>query len=135
MAQVVFSPEALADLERLTEFLIEKSPEAAVDTLGLVLGATRIPASHPMVGRRVEGEMRELVISRGNSGHLGLYVFDAAAMWCGSCAYGTSARRGTGNEAWQYFDWRMASGLGFSRKMAVIPPRRNPLRAGGAAQG
>ena len=78
MAQVVFSPEALADLERLTEFLIEKSPEAAVDTLGLVLDATRILASHPMVGRRVEGEMRELVISRGNSGYLGLYVFDAA---------------------------------------------------------
>ena len=78
MAQVVFSPEALADLERLTEFLIEKSPEAAVDTLGLVLDATRILASHPMVGRRVEEEMRELVISRGNSGYLGLYVFDAA---------------------------------------------------------
>ena len=78
MAQVVFSPEALADLERLTEFLIEKSPEAAVDTLGLVLDATRILASHPMVGRRVEGEMRELVISRGNSGYLGLYVFDPA---------------------------------------------------------
>lgn len=78
MAQVVFSPEALADLERLTEFLIEKSPEAAVDTLGLVLDATRILASHPMVGRRVEGEMRELVISRGVSGYLGLYAFDPA---------------------------------------------------------
>ena len=78
MAKVVFSAEALADLERLTEFLIEKSPEAAVDTLGLVLDATGVLASHPLIGRRVEAELRELVVSRGNSGYLALYVYDAA---------------------------------------------------------
>lgn len=78
MAQVVFSAEALDDLERLSEFLLDKAPEAAVDTIAHVLDATGILSAHPLVGRRVEGEMRELVISRGNSGYLALYVFDTA---------------------------------------------------------
>ena len=77
MAQVVFSTEAVADLERLADFLREQSPGAATATLALVLDAAEILASHPLIGRRVEGELRELVMSRGNSGYLGLYVFDA----------------------------------------------------------
>lgn len=78
MAQVVFSTEALADLERLSEFLVEKAPEAAADTLSYMLDAVGILAGHPLVGRRVEEELRELVVSRGHSGYLALYVFDAA---------------------------------------------------------
>jgi plasmid stabilization system protein ParE len=33
-------------------------------------------ATHPLIGRRVEGEKRELVVSRGVTGHVVLYVFD-----------------------------------------------------------
>jgi plasmid stabilization system protein ParE len=77
VAQVVFSAEALDDLERLGEFLLEQSPESASATLELVIDALDITASHPMIGRRVQGELRELVISRGNSGYLALYRFDA----------------------------------------------------------
>ncbi|MSP95633.1 MAG: type II toxin-antitoxin system RelE/ParE family toxin [Betaproteobacteria bacterium] len=76
MAQVIFSQEALADLERLGEFLLEQAPGSAADILTRVTGAIEILADHPLIGRRVEGELRELVISRGNSGYLALYCFD-----------------------------------------------------------
>lgn len=79
MAQVIYSTEALADLERLGEFLLEQAPESARDILARVSGAIEILVDHPLIGRRVEGELRELVISRGNSGYLALYRFDAAA--------------------------------------------------------
>lgn len=79
MAQVIFSAEALEDLERLAEFLVEKAPEAAADTLDHALDAAGILAGHPLVGRRVEGELRELVVSRGHSGYVGVYVYDAAS--------------------------------------------------------
>ena len=78
MAQVIFSAEALADLERLAEFLFDQAPDSAPGMIETVMAATAVLANHPLVGRRVEAEIRELVISRGNSGYLGLYVFDAA---------------------------------------------------------
>jgi plasmid stabilization system protein ParE len=32
-------------------------------------------AAHPLLGRRIEGELRELVISCGRTGYLALYRF------------------------------------------------------------
>jgi len=78
VAQVIYSAEALSDLEHLGEFLMKQAPESAPDILGRVSGAIEILVDHPLIGRRVEGELRELVISRGNSGYLALYRFDAA---------------------------------------------------------
>lgn len=76
MAQVIYAAEALADLERLTEVLLEQAPQSAPAVLGQVTGAIGILADHPLIGRRVEGELRELVILRGASGYLALYRFD-----------------------------------------------------------
>jgi plasmid stabilization system protein ParE len=33
-------------------------------------------ATHPLIGRRVEGDLRELVISYGATGYIALYRFD-----------------------------------------------------------
>ena len=76
MAQVIYAAEALADLERLAEFLLEQAPESAPAVLARVTDAIEILADHPLIGRRVEGELRELVILRGASGYLALYRFD-----------------------------------------------------------
>lgn len=76
MAQVIYSAEALADLERVGEFLLEQAPESAPQALARVTDAVVILADHPLIGRRAEGELRELVISHGNSGYLALYRFD-----------------------------------------------------------
>ncbi len=33
-------------------------------------------ASHPLIGRRIEGDLRELVVSYGATGYIALYRFD-----------------------------------------------------------
>jgi plasmid stabilization system protein ParE len=76
VAQVIYAAEALDDLERLTEFLMEQAPASAPVVLEHVTDAIGILAHHPLIGRRVEGELRELVILRGASGYLALYRFD-----------------------------------------------------------
>lgn len=76
MAQVVYAAAALADLERLAEFLLQQAPESAPAVLARATDAIEILADHALIGRRVEGELRELVISRAASGYLALYRFD-----------------------------------------------------------
>jgi plasmid stabilization system protein ParE len=62
VAQVVYSARALESLERAAA----SSIHSAVENL----------ATHPFVGRRVEGDVRELVISYGATGYIALYSFD-----------------------------------------------------------
>ena len=79
MAQVVYSDEALADFERLVEFLLETSSESAMRTVVNIRSAVGILEAHPLIGRRIEGHIRELVISQQATGYLALYRFDAAS--------------------------------------------------------
>jgi len=78
VAQVIYSDEALADFERIIEFLLEASPESAVQTLVNIRSAVGILEAHPLIGRRIDGHIRELVISQRATGYLALYRFDAA---------------------------------------------------------
>jgi plasmid stabilization system protein ParE len=78
MAQVIYSDEALADFERIIEFLLEASPESAMQTLVSIRSAVGILEVHPLIGRRIDGHIRELVISQRATGYLALYRFDAA---------------------------------------------------------
>jgi plasmid stabilization system protein ParE len=61
----------------LTEFLLEQDPESAPAILARVTDAIEILADHPLIGRRVEGEIRELVILRDAPANLALYRFDS----------------------------------------------------------
>lgn len=79
MTRWLLEPEAVTDLERLTEFLLESAPEAALDTVDIVLDGLSILAQHPLVGRPMPGGQRELVISRGRTGYLALYRYDVQA--------------------------------------------------------
>ncbi|MDP1653425.1 MAG: type II toxin-antitoxin system RelE/ParE family toxin [Rhodocyclaceae bacterium] len=78
MARLSYSGRALADLERLTDFLIEIDPAAATETVGLIEEAVELLIRHPLIGRPVEYELRELVISRGRTGYVALYSFEEA---------------------------------------------------------
>jgi plasmid stabilization system protein ParE len=73
LAKLVYSAKALADLERLTDFLAESDSQAAIDTVGLIEEAIAILRRHPFIGRPVESDLRELVISRGRTGYVALY--------------------------------------------------------------
>lgn len=76
MTRLVLAPRALADIERLTDFLIETDPHSAAETAGLLMNGLSILKNHPLIGRKVEDGFRELVISRGRSGYLALYDYD-----------------------------------------------------------
>ena len=78
MAQVIYADEALADFERIIDFLLKTSPDAAMQTLMTIRSAVDILEAHPLIGRRIEGHIRELVISQRATGYLALYRFDAA---------------------------------------------------------
>lgn len=76
MAKLSYSEGALADLERLTDFLIDNYPGAAAETLELIEEAVNLLIRHPLVGRPVEYGLRELVISRGSTGYVALYSLE-----------------------------------------------------------
>ncbi len=78
MAQVIYSDEAFTDIERVVEFLLETSPEAAARALESITSAISILEAHPFIGRRIDDYIRELVISGGATGYLALYRFDPA---------------------------------------------------------
>jgi plasmid stabilization system protein ParE len=75
LAQVIYSGRALDDLERLFQFLAEHDPHIATDAATAILSAVEMLTQHPLAGRRVEGELRELVISYGRTGYVALYRF------------------------------------------------------------
>ena len=78
MTAVFYAPRALADIERLAEFLVARDETAAMETGEIIVDAIAHLARHPLVGRIVEHGLRELVISRGRTGYVALYRFDAA---------------------------------------------------------
>jgi plasmid stabilization system protein ParE len=79
MTRWVLSIEAAEDLDRLVDFLLATRPHDAATTNDLITNALGILERHPMIGRPIEQGLRELVISRGNSGYLALYQYDESA--------------------------------------------------------
>ena len=75
MAQVVYSENAIANLERAFQFLFEHDPSAASDAAIAIREAVEILSRHPLIGRPIEGDLRELVISFGRTGYIALYRF------------------------------------------------------------
>ena len=75
MAHVVYSRNALANLESCFQFLAREAPDAAVDAVHAIQGAVEMLAHHPLVGRIVTAELREFVISYGRTGFVALYRF------------------------------------------------------------
>ena len=58
------------------EQLLAESSAAAMATVAAIGSALENLAAHPLVGRRIEGDMRELVVSYGATGYIALYRFD-----------------------------------------------------------
>lgn len=73
VATVVYSARALDHIERAFQFLRDKNPNAAA--VAAIRSAVDNLSAHPLVGPRVEGELRELVISYGQTGYVALYRF------------------------------------------------------------
>lgn len=75
MPAVRFTNRALADLDRIFDFLAQHDPGSATRAGEAIAEATAVLQRHPMIGRAVRGSLRELVISQGSTGYVALYRF------------------------------------------------------------
>ena len=78
MISLWFSERALLDIDRFSDFLMETDPERSAATLEVIVNAIEVLRRHPFIGRPIENGLRELVISRGDSGYVALYEFNTA---------------------------------------------------------
>jgi plasmid stabilization system protein ParE len=78
VATVVYSARALANIERAFEFR-RQNPAAAAAAVVAIRTAVDTLAIHPLIGRRIERDLRELVISYGESGYIAVYRFVVAS--------------------------------------------------------
>src|SRR3989442_14220490 len=68
MATVSYAPRALADLERLCDFLAESDPHAAVRTIDLIVDAVAILGNPPLWARPPERNSASPWICAGSPG-------------------------------------------------------------------
>ena len=75
MATVVYSARALTHIERAFEYLRTENPAATVAAAEAIRSAVENFTHHPLLGHRVHGDIRELVVSYGQTGYVALYRF------------------------------------------------------------
>ncbi len=73
MATVVITRRALADLERLFDFIAAQYPQKVREQILSVRKAFELLADHPLLGRAAEKGRRELILSRGRYGYIAKY--------------------------------------------------------------
>jgi len=79
MTRWMVSTDAAQDLEDMVDFLRIHQAEHAIETIDLILNAFTILEQHPEIGRMVQHNFRELIISRGKTGYVALYEYDEVA--------------------------------------------------------
>jgi len=79
MPQVIFSPSAIRELERLREFLRSKNPAAAERAAKALIQGLEELGKFPHIGRPIDDlseEYRDWLIDFGNSGYIARYRLD-----------------------------------------------------------
>ena len=79
MPRLIWSPQALLDVQRLYRFLAMKNTDAAKRAVKAIREGVKILAAQPGVGRPAEDmepEYREWLIDFGDSGYIALYHYD-----------------------------------------------------------
>ena len=80
MPQLIWSPRALLDVQRLYRFLAPKSQDAAQRAVTAIRKGVKVLSLQPGMGRPVEGmddKFRDWVIDFGDSGYVARYRVDA----------------------------------------------------------
>lgn len=83
MPRLIWSPQALLDVQRLYRFLAIKNTEAAQRAVQALRQGVRVLGQQPGIGRPIEDmpvEFREWVIDFGDSGYVARYRVDAEAI-------------------------------------------------------
>lgn len=75
MARLELAPEVLDDFDRFFDHLQMFEVEDIPKRIGAILDALQILTHSPLIGRKVRGGLRELVIGHGARGYLALYRY------------------------------------------------------------
>lgn len=75
MSRIELAPEVVADFDRILDHLLEHESRQASARIRLIIGALEVLLEHPLVGRPVQGGLRELVVGRGAAGYVVLYHY------------------------------------------------------------
>lgn len=78
MARIELAPEVLDDFDRFFDHIAQYDPGTAPERIGGILDALQILTHSPLIGRPVQGGLRELVIGRAARGYVALYHYVAA---------------------------------------------------------
>jgi len=73
MARLELAPEVLEDFDRFFEHLLSFEVENVPERIGEILDALQILTHSPLIGRKVRGGKRELVIGQDSRGYVALY--------------------------------------------------------------
>ena len=78
MSRVIITEGAVSGLERCHQFLVDKNPLSALKAAQAIKQKLTILETDPRIGRPLNDlpELRELIISFGDSGYVVLYRFD-----------------------------------------------------------
>jgi toxin ParE1/3/4 len=77
MARIELAPEVLNDFDRFFDHMAKFEIEEAPDRIAQIVQAMQILTHSPLIGRKVKGGNRELVIGQGSRGYVVLYRFVA----------------------------------------------------------
>ncbi len=80
MPQLIWSPQALLDVQRLYRFLDHKNQDAAKRAVTAIRQGVKVLTLQPGMGRPVEDmddEFRDWIIDFGGSGYVARYRLDA----------------------------------------------------------
>lgn len=75
MARILLAGGVGRDFDRIRAHLDAHDSDAADDRVRELESAIAVLAHSPRIGRRADGETRELVIGRGQHGYLALYEY------------------------------------------------------------
>jgi plasmid stabilization system protein ParE len=80
MPQLIWSPKALLDVQRLYRFLAPQSQDAAKRAVAAIRQGVKVLSLQPGMGRPVQemdDEFRDWIIDFGDSGYVARYRLDA----------------------------------------------------------
>ena len=75
MTRIELAPEVLQDFDRIVDHLAQFDVQDMPARIGEIIDAIQILAHSPLIGRKVKGGKRELVIGRGSRGYVALYRY------------------------------------------------------------
>lgn len=78
MARVEFLPSVNEELRRIISPLEQHQAEHVHPCLGEIVSASNALTDSPLIGRLTRRDLRELVIGRGASGYIALYLYVTA---------------------------------------------------------